>query len=294
MPLKGTTLSAESKRKLRESHLGQTPWNKGKHPSEESRQKMREAKLGKVMSDDFKQNKSEFMKSRWEDPTYRKKMIETNSGENHCFFGKHFSEEHRKKISDSAKQRTDNHIEKLRQINSGRVASESEKKKRSEMMKLLWSSKEYRDKLVKIRSIQFTNKKHRENIGIASAKAWKLRKLEELDQAWYGCVKYYHGPQYCEKWTTELRERVRSFFGYCCVECGAPQNGKKLHIHHVWYNKRLCCDDTPRSLVPLCVSCHSKTNTNRDYWSKHFQEMIDTYYNGKCWFTKEEMQALLK
>jgi hypothetical protein len=112
---------------------------------------------------------------------------------------------------------------------------------------------------------------------------------------WYGNVRYYNGPQYCELWNHDLKERVRAFFGYKCVECGQPQNGRALHVHHVWYNKKACCDDTPRSLVPLCHECHSKTSGNnknhRKYWSDHFQDIIDNYYGGKCYLTKDEMQA---
>jgi hypothetical protein len=122
----------------------------------------------------------------------------------------------------------------------------------------------------------------------------KRTKKSYIDKQWMGSVKYYDGPQYCEKWTPELRERVRAWFGHCCVECGAPQNGTKLHVHHVWYNKKLCCDDTPRSLVCLCQSCHGKTSAakgkERDKFSIHFQEIIDTYYEGRCWMTREEMK----
>jgi hypothetical protein len=112
---------------------------------------------------------------------------------------------------------------------------------------------------------------------------------------WYGNVRYYSGPRYCDKWTYNLKERVRAFFGYRCIECGNPQRDRLLHVHHVWYNKQACCDNTPKSLVPLCHSCHSKTSAkkNRLYWSEHFQFMIDTYYGGKCWFTKEEMTSYI-
>lgn len=110
---------------------------------------------------------------------------------------------------------------------------------------------------------------------------------------WYGNVRYYDGPQYCEKFNKNLKERVRAFFGYCCLECGTPQNGQSLHVHHVWYNKKACCDDTPRSLVPLCIGCHTETTFgDRDEWSQHFQDMIDLYYDGKCWLTKEEYAEL--
>lgn len=107
---------------------------------------------------------------------------------------------------------------------------------------------------------------------------------------WYGNVKYYNRKQYCEKWNSNLRERVRAFFNYKCVECGIDQSKQKLHVHHVHYNKKLCCDDTPRSLVPLCQSCHAKTNFNREYWSSHFQEILDTIYGGKCWIARDEFK----
>ena len=128
------------------------------------------------------------------------------------------------------------------------------------------------------------------NIDILNKKRISLKK-RYIDKQWYGSVKHSDDPDYCEKWTPELRERVREYFGRVCAECGSPENGKRLHVHHVWYNKKACCDNTPRSLVPLCHSCHSKTGHNRDYWSNHFQGIIDTYYNGKCWFTQKEMAA---
>jgi len=113
---------------------------------------------------------------------------------------------------------------------------------------------------------------------------------------WYGAVTY-RNPRaiYCEKWTPEFRERVRAFFEYRCVECGNPQNGKKLHVHHVWYNKNSCCDDKPRSFVALCHSCHSRTQPmfkNTEYWSNHFQEIIDNIYDSKCYLSKEEFAAI--
>ena len=120
------------------------------------------------------------------------------------------------------------------------------------------------------------------------------QKKRYSDLWWMGSVKYYDGPMYCEKWTPYLRERVRAFFNHTCVECGTPQNGKKLSVHHVWYNKKLCCDDTPRSLVPLCHPCHAKTSAakgkKREEFSIHFQEIIDTQYDGRCWMSKEEYE----
>jgi hypothetical protein len=324
MPPKGSKTSEETKQKIRESRLGKPSWNKGLHFSEESKQKMSEAKKGKKMSEGFKKKRSDIMSEKWKDPTFREDMIEKHSGENHYNFGGHLSEERRKQISEFAKNRTDGHMEKLRQMNIGKKATEESREKmsiarlgkpfseehkqairesynnknlseyQSSRMKTLWDNPEYREKLITDRIEKYKNPEDRQKMTDMVIKRWDLQKSQEINNAWYGDIKYYYGPQYCEKWTEDLKERVRAYFGYQCIECGTPQNGKSLHVHHVWYNKRLCCDDTPRSLVPLCSSCHSKTNTNRDYWSDHFQEMIDAFYDGKCWFTKEEMKAILK
>jgi hypothetical protein len=42
--------------------------------------------------------------------------------------------------------------------------------------------------------------------------------------------------------------------------------------------------------VPVCPNvCHSKTNHNRGYWEERFTNLIEQKYNGKCYFTEEEM-----
>jgi hypothetical protein len=108
---------------------------------------------------------------------------------------------------------------------------------------------------------------------------------------WYGNVRYNDVPQYCEKYNENLRRRVRAYFGHRCFECGMPQLGINLSIHHVHYNKKTCCDGSPNDLVPLCLACHAATNTNRDYWEKHFTHMLYSGNpSGKCFFTREEMR----
>lgn len=122
----------------------------------------------------------------------------------------------------------------------------------------------------------------------------QLRRVESLIGGfWYGNVRYWYTetPQYCEKFNKEFKERVRAFWGYQCFECGTPQNGRKLGIHHVHYDKRMCCNGSPQDVIPLCGKCHSKTNYNREYWEDYFTELLYGYCpDGKCFFTKEEMK----
>jgi NUMOD3 motif len=44
--IKGSKMTEESRRKLRESHLGQIPWIKGRHHSQETKEKLRELSKG--------------------------------------------------------------------------------------------------------------------------------------------------------------------------------------------------------------------------------------------------------
>jgi len=86
---------------------------------------------------------------------------------------------------------------------------------------------------------------------------------------------------YCYKFTKELREQIRQKYNYKCILCGKLQssNSRKLNIHHTDYNKMQGCKTSLFNLVPLCDSCHSKTNGNRWYWfnllyHRYFREYV--------------------
>jgi hypothetical protein len=72
------------------------------------------------------------------------------------------------------------------------------------------------------------------------------------DLWWYGNVNYYD-KKYCEKFNSEFRERVRAYWEYRCFECGEHQRVKKLSVHHVHYDKKMCCNGSPHDVVPLCA-----------------------------------------
>lgn len=64
---KGKKSSAETKKKLREAHLGQIPWNKWKHTqpkSEETKRKMSEAAKGRTFSEETRKKLSEAAKGK--------------------------------------------------------------------------------------------------------------------------------------------------------------------------------------------------------------------------------------
>lgn len=102
---------------------------------------------------------------------------------------------------------------------------------------------------------------------------------------WRGGISF---EPYCIKFNDEFKERVREFFGRGCAECGSPENGERLHVHHVNYHKDSCCaEDVAPLFVPLCRSCHAKTNFNREYWEERFTALINEQYGGQCYLPKQ-------
>lgn len=94
---------------------------------------------------------------------------------------------------------------------------------------------------------------------------------------------------YCEKFNNDLKERVREFFGRQCYVCGKTEeeNGARLSIHHVNYDKMVCCNDISPLFVPLCRGCHAKTHGNRYEWENIFTMSLEYLTGGQCYETKE-------
>ena len=233
-----------------------------------------------------REKQSAVAKKRWEDPAERRKLGTSIS--------KSWEDEEIRKariagISQSWDDinRRENQVALL----NNRWENPEEREKQSVTATKRWEDPEERDKQSFLAKKRWENPEEREKQAILI--------LERLHGGiWYGNATYYDNPQYCEKFNAEFKERVRAFRGYICLGCGKPQdviNDKKLSIHHVHYDKKMCCNGSPHDVVPLCTSCHTKTNCDRDYWEDHFTEMI--YANdptGKCFFTKEEMKEYKK
>ena len=68
-------------------------------------------------------------------------------------------------------------------------------------------------------------------------------------------------------WSKGYRQAIRDRDGNVCQLCGKTEErneGKRLSVHHINYDKE--CTD-PNTKITLCMFCHTKTtNTKRQYW----------------------------
>jgi len=78
--------------------------------------------------------------------------------------------------------------------------------------------------------------------------------------------------RYHPNFTESFRERIRSRDNHTCQLCGKIEEVSRqaLSVHHIYYDGETnnCSDDN--DFITLCVSCHIKTNYDREYWKEIF------------------------
>jgi hypothetical protein len=131
-------------------------------------------------------------------------------------------------------------------------------------------TEETRKKLKESHLGQVPWNKGKRGVQIAWNKGLKGFMAGEKSSSWKGGIGKL---PYSQDWTDIFREGIRKRDDYVCQECGIHQDElsgflKKLDIHHIDYDKE---NLDPENLISLCRSCHTKTNNNREYWTKYFQ-----------------------
>ena len=147
-------------------------------------------------------------------------------------------------------------------------------------------SESFRKKISEIRITRGLAKgKNNPSYGRKGKLAPMYGKSESQSPTWKGGTSF---EPYCIKFNNDFKERVRNYFNRCCYVCGKNEieNKQKLDIHHVTYNKDTCCDDSKPLFVPLCRSCHIKTNFDRDYWQEFFTVSLEYLTDGECYIKK--------
>ncbi|MEK7562330.1 MAG: HNH endonuclease [Patescibacteria group bacterium] len=69
------------------------------------------------------------------------------------------------------------------------------------------------------------------------------------------------------EFTKDLKLYIKHIYRACLI-CGISKN---LSVHHIDYNKD---NINLNNLIPLCKSCHSKTNYNRNRWIKFLKTKV--------------------
>jgi 5-methylcytosine-specific restriction endonuclease McrA len=91
---------------------------------------------------------------------------------------------------------------------------------------------------------------------------------------WQGGISFIPYPL---GWTRTHKEQIRYRDGYKCQVCGMPEveNDRKLHVHHIDYDKS---NIDPMNLISLCTGCHCKTGFRRGFWQKFLTGIIRNIY----------------
>ena len=106
----------------------------------------------------------------------------------------------------------------------------------------------------------FYGKKH-------TRKTKKLISLAQIGEKSHTFNNWSSREPYNKEWSEELRETIRKRDHYKCQLC--HKRGKP--VHHIDYNKQNCKEN---NLITLCIKCNSKVNFNRNYYKKHFKNVI--------------------
>ena len=110
----------------------------------------------------------------------------------------------------------------------------------------------------------------------------------EKNGNWRGGISF---KPYCHKFDNTFKEYIRNKFDRKCFLCDRTEeeNGKRLSVHHVNYDKNCGCAETEEDkkadnvtcqFVPLCVSCNSKVNRNRKMWERKIKNKMKNKLNG--------------
>lgn len=204
---------------------------------------------------------------KWSEEVNKKKI---RLGESNHFYGKHHNE-----IT----------IETIRSKNLGKKQTEETKKKKS----LSHKGKKWNGNKNGIKN-SFYGKHHTEETKETLRKKNTGKFKGDKNPAWIDGRSFL---PYCEKWTEELREKIRELHDRKCFLCGLDEkqnimkNNKirKLDVHHIDYDKEQGCNGKKWQLVPLCVKCHPKTKNKKKlyYWTKHITELLKLYIIRDIW-----------
>jgi hypothetical protein len=146
-----------------------------------------------------------------------------------------------------------------------------------------WCGKELKLQKNQVRKNNYCNLSHKGKF--ESLNHPVIGQKGENNHMWRGGISF---EPYCQLFNDEFKERCREFWGRKCGVCGKTEkeNGQKLQVHHINYDKQVCCNSTKPLFIPLCKQCHNKTNINRTGWENILTNFVMVYLNGECYYSR--------
>lgn len=96
----------------------------------------------------------------------------------------------------------------------------------------------------------------------------------EKAHAWLGGISF---EPYDFNFNKRFKKAIKLRDEYSCQICFTSEN---LCVHHIDYNK---FNSNETNCITLCLSCHGKTNTHREYWENKLYNFLHEKYNYiKC------------
>lgn len=122
--------------------------------------------------------------------------------------------------------------------------------------------------------------KHKPQLGIKHSKKTKkkislsLKKIyldPKNHPAWRGGIARLPYPY---EFNNKLKIKIKERDDWTCQECGFKDiyKNRKLHIHHIDYNKN---NNKLSNLISLCDSCHGKTCFRKIEWILYYRRKIN-------------------
>lgn len=191
---------------------------------------------------------------------FKKNSIPWNKGKKECFA--------KKTIEKMSKARKGKHYPKLSQAQKGKHYSPRTEFKKGHVP---WS----KGKRMKDLIPNYINSRTGKKGGHPKTEFKKgdLRLIGKNNPSWRGGKSF---EPYGYEFNEQLKEQIRKRDKYRCQECFRHQSElkRKLHVHHIDFNKK---NNTSSNLISLCNTCHSQTQFNRENWVEYFENRVEGY-----------------
>ncbi len=288
---------------------GQIPWNKGKKcpPTEKALAHLKDL--------------HEKLRGR---PSGRKgEKMPQITGDKNPMYGKHPSEETRRKqsIARKGRSKTEEHKRKISESNIGKHnQTEEQRKHNSEAHKGYIPTEETRRKIgdsvrgekngnygksktpeikSKISKAHIGKKlteEHKKKIGegskgkLAGIKHWNCDKEYLMT---HGTLKSY--APYCYKFNKRRKRAVREFFNYMCICTGEKESDLNyiLSVHHTYHDREEGCNGKPFNLVPMIRSYNSKEVHNQKEYQDYINKTLREGFKWGIWNEQEYMEKVM-